>query len=231
MTSEGLAIHSWKNKSKFVWILFFSNDEFARLTMVYGKLLMCMSCWVWCVHQFWHAWNWWTCVLVWIFMVLNWLQRTYPKNGWDGPCFCRSPNVRVKPPHAQWLRQQKLKGQSPLLRESMQSCRTPWPRTRSCPILCRQLLHHLLPGLLLTGPVCWLWLWSASTCNKCCFDSIIFLDAGGDIFISSHSIQGSRLPRWGRKNKLPKVWLRPTLQVLWATWSISCQNIHGLRLF
>lgn len=45
MTSEGLAIHSWKKKRN-LFEFFFSNDEFARLTMVYGKLLMCMSCWV-----------------------------------------------------------------------------------------------------------------------------------------------------------------------------------------
>lgn len=179
MTSEGLAIHSWKKKRNLFkfWIL---QD------------------WQWFMGNCWCAWaagydvsiNFdmleidghvflfefsWCCAS----SMLNWLQRTYPKNGWDGPCFCRSPNVRVKPPHAQWLRQQKLKGQSPLLRESMQSRRAPWPRTRSCPILCRQLLHHLLPGLLLTGPVCWLWLWSASTCNKCCLDSIFFFGCRG----------------------------------------------------
>ena len=142
-------------------------------------------------NMVWHAWNWWTHVLVWILIVVCFPNVTQFRKDqsnkqiveWD--MFFRSRSV-VKPPHAQWLRQKQLEAPHPqwlrqkqlevqrlLLKEGMQSCRPPWPRRRSCPILCRQEIHHLLclRGLLLTGPVCWLWLWSASTCNKCCLDS------------------------------------------------------------
>ena len=195
-----------------------------------------MSCWVWCVHQFWHAWNWWTCVLVWIFMVLCFphvklvtQDLSKKRVGWamflqESKCASEAsprsvaPTAETERPesaserkHAEPQGSLATNKKLPNFVPPTTSPSTPRASADRPSLLAlavkRQHLQQMLLGFY------------------------IFLDAGGDIFISSHGIQGSRLPRWGRKNKLPKVWLRPTLQVLWATWSISCQNIHGLRLF